>query len=148
MKPEDYIGKKLIECPDGTKAVVSFMYRNDVEIRTVVNGIAHRCTIEGVPLDATSPADEYTVHRIITLGKHRPETLADEEPGVVWKDMYGDLYWRGDGAEVLISWQGGAPVHAADPASDYRIYPEWTRLGKITGIEIDGKVYRGEGGGE
>jgi len=141
MKPEDYIGKKLSECPDGTKAVV-------------INGSGWelvRDFIDGKALnagDGFGDGSAYTVTHILTLGKPRPKTLDDEEPGVVWKDMYGDLHWRGDGAEVLISWQGGAPVHAADPASDYSIYPEWTRLGPITGIEIDGKVYRGEGGGE
>ena len=145
MKPEDYIGKKLSECPDGTKAVVACP--QGIEwVREYRDGKAYDCSV-GRTFTCSAPST-YTVTHILTLGKPRPKTLDDEEPGVVWKDMYGDLYWRGDGAEVLISWQGGAPVHAADPASDYRIYPEWTRLGKITGIEIDGKVYRGEGGGE
>ena len=142
MKPEDYIGKKLSECPDGTKAVV-------------INGSGWelvRDFIDGKALnagDGFGDGSAYTVTHILTLGKPRPKTLDDEEPGVVWKDVGGRMWW-GDWNRDVVLWspEYDHPATTTHLAADVDIHSDWTRLGKITGIEIDGKVNRGEGGGE
>jgi len=146
MKPEDYIGKKLSECPDGTKAVV--VYKSGMElVREIRGGTVSSCGDDN-PVNR-GDGSHYTVTHILTLGKPRPKTLDDEEPGVVWKDVGGRMWW-GDWNRDVVLWspEYDHPATTTHLAADVDIHSDWTRLGKITGIEIDGKVYRGEGGGE
>jgi len=147
MKPEDYIGKKLSECPDGTKAVV--VYKSGMElVREIRGGTVSSCGDDN-PVNR-GDGSHYTVTHILTLGKPRPKTLSDEEPGVVWADEDGDLFWNdGDGcACCMLLRERSHPESCESGPYAFDINPDWTRLGPITGIEIDGKVYRGEGGGE
>jgi len=145
MKPEDYIGKKLNECPDGTKAIVSDP--NGFEcVREYRDGRAYDC--RPFPL-CHGDGSGYTVTHTLTLGKPRPKTLADEEPGVAWKGEGGLAFWRDRSNGVYAKYPDGSyPLALSASYNGIAIGPDWTRLGKITGIEIDGKVYRGEGGGE
>jgi len=143
MKPEDYIGKKLSECPDGTKAVVACP--QGIEwVREYRDGNAYDCSA-GRTFNCSAPST-YTVHHILTLGNPRPKTLADEEEGVAWLSRGGYIRWR-DG-EKLMACHKSSPcriLQDANKPADICL-SEQTRLDKITGIEIDGKVYRGEGG--
>lgn len=136
---EQCIGKKLSDCPDGTVAVVSH-FDCDREVRILDDAKAYSVGLDGNANEEFFWADTYTVHHILHLGTPRPKTLADEEPGVAWKDEDGFIHWRDVyGDACFVNSLDAYPKSNAGGASRLFVKPTWTRLGKIIGLRFEGE---------
>ena len=119
---EQYIGKPLSECPDGTAAVIE-LPDGDCLMRGFSGGHYHYLKSDYTLGDRSTTWDECRVVAILKLGTPKPKTLAEEEEEYVWWVSCGEVmaFNRGNPEEVF----------------------KGARLGPITGIEIDGEMWRG-----
>jgi len=130
----DYVGKKLSECPEGTVAVVADLDGLQ-HVRQHRNDLAWDYgDDEPEPFGSAS---HYTVVQVLKLGEDRPKTLADEEPGVAWRNERGRLIWRNETISVMCCDPGGIPGLAPLTADHYAIQDTWTRVGRVR-IEVKG----------
>lgn len=157
MNEQDYIGKKLSECPDGTVAVVNEGDGDIASVRALRNGIVVRVspTPELRPnKPGPFPCDNYTVLHIIKLGEPRPKTLADCQVGEVWVKSEGTsdeiVYWRDWVNHACVSFKNrpDRTGRGVSDLSEIKITPDTRRLGQITGLMIDGKPWPAKDGDE
>lgn len=144
MQNEDYIGKPLSDCPDGTVAVVIPQGADSACVRMLNNGEPWWVGEDFALLsDDGGDPSSYTVLAIIRLGKPEPRTFADVPPGEAWLDHDGLIHWKDDSDEMCYLDCSGVPSpNYPQEAKAYSLTEgNWTRLGPIEGIVIGGKVY-------
>jgi hypothetical protein len=137
---QDYIGESLSDCPDGTDAVVTASFLRGQEVRRLQDWCVYDIKTDGsTGCKASSIPSDYTVVHIIKLGKPRPETFADEEPGVAWEDRHGNRRFRNSFGEMIFISADGLPamIHSNPNPGAVPILPDWTRLGRITGMTFE-----------
>ena len=136
---DKYIGQAFDTCPDGTVAVVSYVGNDKaVHVRINMGGEAFQTDSKYQPIDHPESADEYEIHHIIKLGKERPKTLEVEGAGVAWKKPDGWVVWQDRGGRVLaVDPRSGFPHDTQCSSRGFDIGPDWTCLGRITGLTFD-----------